>query len=292
MKILQIGAPKSGNFWTWNILQNTLDKAGLPNESLVRSHAIHEVAKSWDLSHDEQANIDMLDIATLGCSWRISSVFRMPVEDVGAYVAQNNHVWTHSRWCERTDEVLSHFDRAVYVVRDPRDRLLSAARFAFTPYMQKYWPHDEEDPRSFIENRFDEHLDEWRWHVYDYLRHADEHDIHFVFYERLLHDFDNEFGRLIDYLGVDLGERERKDIKRSVAFESMRGEHPGHVKKGKAGKWHAMFDSRQKGRAVVLCGGLLDLLDYPRYRPLTEDRLPSMPENLSSTTVERTARAG
>ncbi len=292
MKILQIGAPKSGNFWLWNILQNTLDKAGLPNESLVRSHAIHDIASSWNLSHDEQANIDMLDIETLGCSWRISSVFRMPIEDIGAYVAQCDHVWTHSRYCERTDEVLSHFDRVVYVVRDPRDRLLSAARFAFTPYMQKYWPHAEEDPQSFLENQFDDHLEDWRWHVYDYLRKSAEHDIHFVFFERLLHDFDNELARLIDYLGVDLSERARKDIKRSVAFKSMRGEHPGHVKKGKAGVWHSRLDQRQKGRAVVLCGGLLDLLDYPRYKPLDEDHLPAMPDDVSVNHVERIARAG
>ena len=292
MNILQIGAPKSGNFWLWKILQNTIDKAGLPNESLVRSHAIHDIAGGLDLSHDAQADIDMMDVDSLGCFWRISSVFRMPIEDIGAYVAQCNHVWTHSRYCERTDEVLDHFDRIVYVVRDPRDRLLSAARFAFTPYMKKYYPHTEEDPRSFIDNRFDDHMDGWRWHVYDYLRTSAEHNIHFVFYERLLHDFDNELARLLDYLDVELDDRARKDIKRSVAFRSMKGDNPDHVKKGKSGLWRSKLDERQKGRAVVLCGALLDLFGYPRYRPLTEDNLPSMPEDLSVSHVERMAMAG
>lgn len=281
MKILQVGAPKSGNFWTWKILQETLDKAGLPNETFVRSHAIHAVAKTWDLSHDEQANIDMFDITPQGCFWRISSVVRRLVEDVGNYVAKTNHVWTHSRWCERTDEVLSHFDRVVYVVRDPRDRLLSAARFAFTPYMKTYWPQDQPDSDSFIQNRFVEHLEEWRWHVYDYLRRRAEYDIHFVFYERLLHDFGNEFGGLIDYLGVDLDARARDDIEQCVAFRTMRGEHPGHVKKGEAGCWYFKFDRRQQDRAIELCGGMLELLGYPRDRPPTEDNLPSLPENLT-----------
>jgi aryl sulfotransferase len=291
MNILQIGAPKSGNFWLWRILQNTIVEAGLPNKSLVRSHQIHDLARTWKLSHDQQANIDMIDVDALGCSWRISSVFRMPIPDISAYTAQCNHVWTHSRFCERSPEVLSEFDRIVYIVRDPRDRLLSAARFAFTPYMQQYYPHGDADRQSFIETRFDEHMDGWRWHVFDYLRHSAEFDIHFIFYERLLHDFDNEFARLTDYLGVDLGERARKNIKRSVTFETMRDENPEHVKKGKAGKWRSQLDSRQQGRAVVLAGSLLDLLDYPRYERLDGDHLPSMPENLSVSHVERVGRA-
>jgi aryl sulfotransferase len=291
MNVLQIGAPKSGNFWLWRILQNTIEEAGLPNKSLVRSHQIHDMASDWHLSHDQQADIDMMDVDALGCSWRISSVFRMPIPDISAYTAQCNHVWTHSRYCQRSPEVLSEFDRIVYVVRDPRDRLLSAARFAFTPYMQEYYPHDEADELSFIDNRFDDHLDGWRWHVYDYLRQSAKFDIHFVFYERLLHEFDNEFARLTDYLDVDLSERARKSIKRSVTFETMRDENPGHVKKGKAGKWYDQFDQRQKGRAVILTGPLLDLFGYPHYEPVSEDRLPAMPDDLSDGHVERLVRA-
>ncbi len=278
MNILQIGAPRAGNFWLWQIIQQVIERAGLPNQSLVREHAIHDIADSWDLSRDRQADIDTLDIEALGLFWRISSVFRMPVEDLGAYVAQSNHVGTQSRFCQRTSEVLSHFDRTVYLVRDPRDRLLSAASFAFTPYAQKYWPHEARDPVQFVEDNFDDYMDGWRWHLQDYLERRDRHDIHFVFYERLLHDFDAELERLIDYLGVDLGSEEIQAIAETTSLDSTGSKGVEGAPKKKAGKWYERLDHRQKGRAVVLCGHLLDMLDYPRYGRFSAEQLPSLPD--------------
>ncbi|MFP4597921.1 MAG: sulfotransferase domain-containing protein [Persicimonas sp.] len=271
MKILQIGAPRVGNFWLWHIIQQVIERAGLPNKSLVREHEIHAIADSWELSRDRQSDIDILDIEELGLFWRISSVFRMPVEELGAYVAQSTHVSTQSRFCRRTPAVLSQFDRCVYLVRDPRDRLLSAASFAFTPYAQKYWPHEALNPVAFVEEHFDDYMEGWRWHLQDYLERRDRHDIHFVFYERLLHDFGSELARLMDYLGVELGDDETREIAEATALD-------GAAKNNKAGKWYERLDHRQKGRAVVLCGHLLDVLDYPRYRRFAADKLPSLPD--------------
>ncbi|MFB6372157.1 MAG: sulfotransferase domain-containing protein [Bradymonadaceae bacterium] len=290
MKVLQIGAPRSGNFWLWRILQQIIERAGLPNGSVVRSHPIHKVADSLELSHDRQADIDMLDILPSRHVWRVSSVWRMPIADVPSYVDRVDHVWTHSRFCPASPAVFDAFDRIVYICRDPRDRALSSARYAFTPYMLRYFPHGEPDPETWLDHRFADHVRDWMWHVFDHLRYRDRFDIHVLFYERLLHAFDRTLDRLLAYLDVDLPRTEREAIRRAVTFETMRRQNPDHVREGRSERWRRQMSDRRLGRTVEIAGPMLDLLDYARDRrapPLDERSLPSVPAGLERGAIEQ-----
>ena len=292
MKILQIGAPRSGNFWLWRILQAIIDRAELPNGSVVRSHPVHRAVDDLALSHDRQSDIDMIDILPSRTVWRISSVWRMPLEDVGDYIDRVDHVWTHSRFCDRSPEVFREFDRIVYICRDPRDRALSSARFAFTPYMRRYYPHGEPDPETWLDHRYGEHLRDWKWHVFDHLRYRRRFDIHFVFYEQLLHDFDRALADLLTYLGVDLSASARESIRRAVAFENMNRRHPDHVRRGQSEKWRDQLDGARLRRAAEIAGSLMDLLGYPRGSDglSVARRPPSASEDLDRSSIEARIR--
>ena len=155
MKILQGGAPKCGNFWLYRIVREVLSRAGQPVPSFIEKQPIYGLAQQWDLNYPSQASIDVLDITDLQCSYRISSIFRMPIDSLEDYVSQTGQVWTHSPICKRSGEVFGHFDRKLYIVRDPRDRALSAARYYTSPYMLKYYPQEERDPQRYLERHFE-----------------------------------------------------------------------------------------------------------------------------------------
>ena len=288
MKILQIGAPRSGNFWLWRILQAIIDRADLPNGSVVRSHPVHRAIADLELSHDRQSEIDMIDILPSRTVWRVSSVWRFPLEDVEAYIDRADHVWTHSRFCDPSPEVFRAFDRIIYICRDPRDRALSSAQFAFSPYMRRYYPHGEPDPETWLDHRFDDHVRDWKWHVFDHLRYRRRFDIHFIFYEQLLHEFDRALDELLSFLVVDLSASVRGTIRRAVAFETMNRRNPDHVRRGQSEKWRTHLDDGRLRRSVEIAGSLMDLLGYARGTddPPADRRPPSVSDELDRTSIE------
>lgn len=266
MKILQGGAPKCGNLWLYQIIQQVLERSGQPASSFIQRQPIYELAKAWELNYPSQASIDVLDITDLQYSYRISSIFRMPVESIKDYVAQTDHLWTHSPVCKRSGELFSLFDKKVYIVRDPRDRAISASKYYTSDYMLKYYPQEETDPKCYLEKHFDALLLEWVWHVYDHLRYSREHDIHIAFYEGFLLDFQQELGRLLDYLEVRLSEQEREELQQAMSFSTMKSKNPKHLKKGQSGYWMDQLTEKQAEQADIIAGPLIRFLGYPAYR--------------------------
>lgn len=274
MAILQIGVPKCGNFWLYQILQQILQKAGRDRKSFIQQQAIYQLAKSWDLNFPDQAKIDVLEITDLQLSYRISSIFRKPIEDLQQYIASTPHVWTHSPICKKSPEVLEAFAHKVYIIRDPRDRAISAAKYYCSPYMLKYFPQEETDPQKYLDKHFERLMTEWVWHVYDHLRVSKAHNIHIIFYENLLEQFQSVLGPLLQYLEIPLSSGERLAIEEAVSFSTLKAKNPKHLKKGKANYWREQLNTEQLRQAEMIAGPLLQVLNYS---PSTDkiSRLPS-----------------
>jgi aryl sulfotransferase len=263
MKILQGGAPKCGNFWLYQIIQQLLSRTGHDTTSFIQRQLIYSLAKEWDLNYPSQASIDVLDVTDLQYSYRISSIFRMPIGDIRSYIAQTNHVWTHSPICKRSGELLPLFDKKVYIIRDPRDRAISAAKYYTSDYMLKYYPQEERDPQRYLEKHFDELMLEWVWHVYDHLRLSREHNIHIAFYEGFLLGFQEELARLLTYLGIEMGRSEREELQEAMSFATLKSKNPKHLKKGQSGYWMNQLTDEQTERADMIAGPLIRYLRYP-----------------------------
>ncbi|MFP4471494.1 MAG: sulfotransferase domain-containing protein [Bacteroidales bacterium] len=272
MKLLQIGLPKSGNYWLYNIIQQLYRLNSLPSGSFIKTLAIYREARHWDLSHSQQAGIDMMDIEREKCYFKISSRLREPIPDLDAYVEKSNHVWTHSEVCEYIGDILRRFNKLVYIYRDPRDVLVSAARFAFTPYMQKYFPHNEPSFEDYIRNRLESTIHDWIWHVSDYLMLRDRHHIHFIAYEHLLDNFGETAGNLARYLDLPTDTKMMEMLNNAVHFDRLKKKDPGHVKKGRRRQWAETLTDEQVMQVREMAGPLLSLLNYPEHRQ--DDRLP------------------
>lgn len=269
MKILQIGYPKSGNFWLYQILQQLLETTGHNTKSYIQQHPIHALAKTWELNFPNQADIDVIDITDLQTTYRISSIFKMPVENMEAYLQKTNHVWTHSPVCKSSEKIFSAFDKKVYIIRDPRDVLLSASRYFCSDYMLKYFPQEETEPQAFLEKNFEELLRQWVWHVWDHLRLQEKSNIHICYFEGFLNDFQHELALLLDYLQLELNFQERKKLEEAVSFSQLQKENPKHLKKGSHGQWTEGLTAGQKEKAEIITGPLLDYLGYGR-EPMEE----------------------
>lgn len=288
MKILQSGAPKCGNFWLYQIIQKTLQRTGQTSLSHIEQHPIYPLAQTWDLNFPDQAKIDVLEITDLQLSYRISSIFKMPILDLSHYLSKTNHVWTHSPICKRSGELFRQMDKIVYIIRDPRDRAISAAKYYCSDYMLKYFPQEEKDPSRFLYKNFDRLINEWVWHVWDHLRYSHQYQIHVTFYENWLDDFKGELRALMDYLGLRLPEEEKADLEKALSFETLKKTNPNHLRKGKAGDWLDVLTEEQVARAETLAGPLIDFLNYgldqPSFDPASTD--PQIFEDIKEQLIQ------
>ena len=262
MKVLQIGVPKSGNFWLYQILQHIFKFSGNSTSSFIQQHPIYPLAKTWDLNYPEQADIDVIDITDLQTIYRISSIFRMPLEDWNEYLSHTNHVWTHSPFCKSSGEVFERFQKKVYIIRDPRDVLLSASRYYCSPYMLKYFPQDEKDPEKFLDKNLEQLMQHWVWHVWDHLRVQEKYDLQICFFEGFLRNFQQELSQLLGYLEIDLSEQQKKELEEAVSFSTLKKDNPKHLKKGRAGDWQEKLSEKQLERIDVMAGPLIRFLNY------------------------------
>ena len=133
MNILQSGIEKSGNYWISRILRELMGSAGLEIRSYIQNHSIHAGLKQLDLDIEDIADIDCIDISKNRCFVVVRQSFREAIKDISEYTSLNSIVWTHSNWIDSmTPRVLDEFEKKIYIIRDPRDALLSFSHFAFT----------------------------------------------------------------------------------------------------------------------------------------------------------------
>ena len=261
MNPIQIGFPRSGNFWLYRILEGALERAGVARRRYIRRHPIHQEALTWDLGGTERAEMDMLDIEPEGVSFRIGRRFREPVNDLGAYARATTHACSHSPWCDRSAEVLGHFSHVVYVVRDPRDAIVSLAHYAFSPYMRDAQPPRESDPQRLLALRHRRLARAWTRHVGGYLDQAEAGRVHLVRFERLIDNFQAELGGLLAHLGLELDPAARDSLSRAARFETMRADAPDHLRRGRAGAWEETLTSDQSRRILRIAAATMARLD-------------------------------
>lgn len=285
MKILQVSAPKTGSLWLNTILRKTLERSGEEISHYIKTRPEYQRLRQEKLSFQEQAETDMLDIEDNGVFFRVSSLLKEPVPDLKEYSEKATLAWTHSTWCKKTAEVFAFFDRKVCIVRDPRDTALSAAKFAFTPYMQKHYPSPYDSIEEFFSAEYERLLEQWVWFYGNYLLHSAELDLHFIFYENLLKSFPKEYDSLLKYLKFELHDEEKKSVANEVDFSSMKQENPWHLNKGKSRKWIEQLTIDKIEKASIKAGPLMRIFGYP-LTPGEGDKLPSMPQDIPGQELE------
>lgn len=269
MPTLQVGYPKSGNYWMYKIIQSIHQTAGVQQKNFIKNHPIYPFACKWELSYPEQVNINMMDILYPACFFRISSIFRMRIQNIEEYVNSNTHVWSHSNVCPTSHHVFPLFDNIIYIIRDPRDVILSKADFAFTPYMKKHYPTWHSSPSDYLEKESLTIARAWKSHIEKYLEYAKKYNILILFYEQLKESFENEFDLLLKYMGYSFSKNERLKICKQVSSKQMRKESPQHVRKAIHYKWKDTMTSSFFYKITSETEDLLGELGYPLEKEKT-----------------------
>jgi aryl sulfotransferase len=294
MRILQLSSPRSGTLWLYRILADILDTNNIERRSYIRQHPAYAAGAEWPYHFAGQADVDFLFIKPEGY-WARFAGQNYPVADIGAYVRQTRHIRSHSAYCSRCRELFPKLDKIVYLIRDPRDRLLSYANYIFLPERAAIDPgarRGYQDVESYLAGAFAHEMNRWLQEVGVYLQHQAEFNIHVVFYERLLYAFDPEIEGLLAYLGLSLSPQALKTLKADVAFATMKRQHEGHVRQGQAGGWRSSLSPQQKRQAVQIAGPLLALLHYPvdDHQPCDAAHLPSLPDDSDRPQVQAALR--
>jgi hypothetical protein len=222
------------------------------------------VLKKLDLDIADIADIDCIEIKNNQSYVVVRQTFREAIVDMQDYANQNTLVWTHSQWVEeRSALAFKSFSKNIYIIRDPRDAVISLSHFAFTPYRILNDSATFRDPQDWLDKNLGAFLRRWASHVTGHLSRRQEFGIYPVFYERFLAQFDEEFDLLLVYLGIELGDESKQRIRDKVTAKSMKKGAPHHIRKAQAAQWKEVFTEEQKARAYDIVGPLLKQMGYP-----------------------------
>lgn len=263
--ILQNGMAKSGNYWLYASLQALMAEGGVPMRSYIQYHEIYEKAKSWTLSFPEQASIDVIDITPDGYFTRISSRFSEEITDLDAHFGRVRHLWSHSPYRgPLSDAVYKRCRRVFYVVRDPRDALLSQADFMFSEYGRTHLKPAAADRDSFIEERTRSYPGHWAHHVSAHLDLQGRLPITIIQYEDMKADLPGQLKRLASAMGLGGISRARTEtLAASLGFNAMKARSDSaHLNKGRSGRWRSELTVEQQDRFAKTAGDLMAQLGY------------------------------
>ncbi len=281
MRVLQAGIDKSGNYWLWRMIRLLMEEADIPRKSWIVNDPIYEVAKTWDHSFPQAAEVDVISWDKVPSSayraatpelqpfrersyyYCVIPMYRRRIDDIDAYLDANTHLWTHAPWHDDLPaDLLGRIDKCIYILRDPRDILVSAAHFVDTEFCRKEFgvpriPLAERYPRLL------QNVAEWAVHVAGWIGHAREAGLHVVSYEGLNHDLRFQLERMSAYLELGLGKEQIERVAKAVSFGSMKSDgSAGHVRKGKVGNWRTELPADIAEQAAGVCRPLLDLFGY------------------------------
>jgi len=263
--ILQNGMAKSGNYWLYTCLQALMAEAGIPMRSYIQSHAVFEEAKTWTLSFPEQASIDVIDITPSGYVTRISSKFSEEITDLDEHFGRVRHLWSHSPYRGALSDAVYERCRAIfYILRDPRDALLSQADFMFSEYVRTHLKAGAADRESFIEERTRSYPGHWANHVRAHLGLQERLPIVIVQYEDMKADLPGQLKRLASAMGLDGVSRARTEsLAAGLGFNAMKARSDSaHLNKGRTGRWRSELTGEQRERFANAAGDLMAKLGY------------------------------
>ena len=272
MNILQVGKAKSGNFWLYKIIQNILFEANKNNSSFIVKHPKYEQIKNLKLSTQKQNVKDVIDINDDGIYFRVSSIFREKICDFNNYLKYATHVWSHSKYSKNTEFVLNNFDKVVYIIRDPRDIILSMGNFVLTDYMKKYYPNKYKTQKQYVKYNIINQSVNWHNHICDYLR-ITHSNFYIIFYENFLYDFNSELNNLLNFFNLELSVEQRNKIQANCNAENMLSTNPDHVNIPELYKWKRQLSERDNDKVISYLRNSLNGLNYNIYFD-QENKLP------------------
>lgn len=259
--VLHISYVKSGSYFLWKAFDQ-LFRAHGSKRSFVQQHAIQALRDTWPDFSIEQFDIDQILVQDDGVHWQVEMQHLEVIQDLDRYLAACSHVWTHSFLCERSWEIYPRFPRVCYIVRDPRDALVSMAHFVQTPFMRRYHPHAAKSPEDYVAMDLTTFLEDWVSHAGEHFRARRALDIHILRYEDMVQDLAGSLRNLANWAELALGDGAIATVADALSVESMRKHNPQHVRKGGSGGFERLLNEAQQQRALEICAPTMREFGY------------------------------
>ncbi|MCR9245685.1 MAG: sulfotransferase domain-containing protein [bacterium] len=259
--VLHVSYVKSGSYFLWKLL-DSLFRAHGTKQSFVQQHPIQQLREQWPEFSIEQFDIDQMLIQDDGVHWQVEVQHIEAIRDLSAYLRQCSHVWSHSFLCERSWEVYPRFGRRGYIVRDPRDALVSMAHFVQTPFMRRYHPHPATSSEEYVAMELCAFLEDWCRHAGDHLRASRALEIEILQYESMVADLDGAVRHLANWLALDLDDAAIAQVCDTVSLGKMKRNNPQHVRRGGSGGFREVLSRAQRERALAIVGPTMAAAGY------------------------------
>lgn len=253
MRVLQAGYPKSGNYLLYNILKRIFDEADLEFQPIIHSYSVNSLASKIPLSNVMQKDIDWIEFRNGQNTLGLSSILKIPLtDDLSQYMCANHIIWTHSEFTQTLQDNLKHFDKVIYIYRDPRSSLVSKANAAMKAYGQYHYPVEGTTKNDIITKSYWNVILYWLQHVTTWAGDGD--NILYIKYEDFLAQPEISLNKIVTYLGFDFSEAQISKICDHVSISAMRKREASdtHVRAGKFDEWKTELTVPQKLFATVI----------------------------------------
>ena len=284
--ILQAGVARSGNMWLYHIIEELRKEAGVPSRSFVKQQPIYSIAQRWRQPLKRISEIDTILFFAQRPYYVIGGTYRMPVEDFASYVAQTSHVWTHNPAASPLHHYFEHFDKILYVIRDPRDALISFSHFGNGKERAGLGRSEAQTPTRFVQSSLHSFMRQWVQNVGTYLllKAKNPDQVHLVFYEHLLANFERTVQSIAEHLDLIITGDSMQRVKESTSFARMQPTMGDHLRVGTSRQWVDDLSSTQQREVFTIAGLMIDTLQYPKTAA-DSDQLPREPTAITKRQI-------
>ena len=240
MIVLSVGMPRAGSGWHYNLIHDLMATTGCADARDIR----------------EKYHLQKV-LTEVNCNIGVLSARRLAAVMLPALMGNTFVVKAHAG-PTRASRLLSTLGllRVTYIYRDPRDAMLSAfdyGQHALTKGRPNAFSHlvDFDTSLAFITD-----------YVRIWEKWTREKNVLIARYEDLLTNYDAESARLVEYLRLDGGRPEVREVIERYRPEKVEGQQGTHFYKGKIGRFRDSYSPDQQKILFERFGAFLSKMGY------------------------------
>ena len=224
MIVLSVGMPRAGSGWHYNLVHDLMKTTGSAEAREIR----------------EQYGLQSI-LTEVNCNIGVLSARRLAMVSVPALMGKTFVIKAHagpsaaSRLLQRLGLL-----RITYIYRDPRDAMLSAY-----DYGQRALQKGRPNAFSHLTD-LQKSLDFIMEYVHIWEKWTQEKNVLIARYEDLLTDYDNESGRLVQFLKLNGSSPDVQQVIESYRPGAAEGQQGLHFYKGKIGRFRESYSVQEQ----------------------------------------------
>ena len=240
MIVLSVGMPRAGSGWHYNLIHDLMRTTGCAEASDIRKRF-----KLEGILTEVNCNIGVL-------SFRRLSAVAIPALLGNTFVIKAHSRPTSASRLMRALGLL----RITYIHRDPRDAMLSAMDYGSRGLQRGR-------PNAFSQlTDFDAAMDFMMGYVQIWSKWVSEPGVLVSRYEDLLGRYDQETGRLVDFLQLDPKSRTVSKVLVQYRPDEAEGKQGTHFFKGQIGRFREGYSEEQQQILTSRLGTYLSRMGY------------------------------